>query len=344
MRLLPDIAWRSAEHDSRLLDARLLPLLRAIRSRSTLRSAVGAVGLSYRAAWDLLGAQTRALGAPLVLLQRGRGARLAPLADRLLAADDDARRLLEAAAGRLAVKVDPARAGARLRCAASHDLLLAELVAEGGVELDLSFRGSMESLSAYAAGHVELAGFHVLAEERDPASPYLSLLNPRRDRLVHFAEREQGLMLAPGNPKHILGLADVADRGARFINRQRGSGTRALVDRLLRRGGLAPEALKGYADEEFTHLAVAATIAAGRADAGVGVHAAAARFGLAFVSLGRERYWLAARHRTLGERRMERFLSALRGPALPRLAKRLAGYDAGRAGEIMPVSSLEKPL
>ena len=136
----------------------------------------------------------------------------------------------------------------------------------------------------------------------------------------------------------------MADHGARFINRQRGSGTRALVDQLLRRGGLAPEALKGYADEEFTHLAVAATIAAGRADAGVGVRAAAARFGLAFVPLGRERYWLAARHRTLGERRMERFLSALRGPALPRLAKRLAGYDAGRAGEIMPVSSLEKPL
>src|SRR6185503_21140158 len=110
MRLIPDIAWRIGEHDSRVLDARLLPLLRAIRSRATLRSAVAEVHLSYRGAWDLLGAQARALGAPLVLLQRGRGTRLAPLAERLLAADDDARRVLEATAERLAVKVDAAGA------------------------------------------------------------------------------------------------------------------------------------------------------------------------------------------------------------------------------------------
>jgi molybdate-binding protein/molybdenum-dependent DNA-binding transcriptional regulator ModE len=343
MRLIPDIAWRTAEHDSRMLDARLLPLLRALRSRPTLRSAVAAVGLSYRSAWDLLGVQTRALGAPLVLLKRGRGARLAPLAERLLAADDDARHVLEGTAG-LAVKVDAAKAGARLRCAASHDLLLAEFVADGGLELDVGFRGSMESVSAYAAGHVELAGFHVLADERDSATPYLSVLNARRDRLVRFAEREQGLMVAPGNPKRIRSLADVAQRGARFINRQRGSGTRALIDRLLRRAGLAPEDVKGYGDEEFTHLAVAATIAAGRADAGVGVRAAAARFGLAFVPLGRERYWLATRRQTLGERRMERFLTALRGPSLARLAKRLAGYDAAGAGEVVPISALEEAL
>jgi molybdate transport repressor ModE-like protein len=340
MRLIPDIAWRTAEHDSRLLDPRLLPLLRAIRSASTLRSAVGTVGLSYRSAWDLLGAQSRALGAPLVVLQRGRGAQLAPLADRLLAADDDARRMLEDASD-LSVKVDPARAGARLRCAASHDLLLAEFVASAGLALDLGFRGSMESISAYAAGHVELAGFHVLADERDSASPYLSVLNSRRDRLVRFAEREQGLMVAPGNPRRIRSLADVAERGARFINRQRGSGTRALVDRLLRRADLTPEQIKGYGDEEFTHLAVAATIAAGRADAGVGVRAAATRFGLAFVAVGRERYWLATRRQTLGERRMEQFLSALRGAALARLAKRLAGYNATGAGEVVPISALE---
>src|SRR5262249_56999657 len=268
MRLVPDIAWRTAEHDSRVLDARLLPLLRAIRSRSTLRSAVSAVGLSYRGGWDLLGAQARALRAPLLVVQRGRGAGLAPLGDRLLAAEDAAGHVLEGAGGRLAVKVGAARADARLRCAASHDLLLAEFVAEAGVEVDLSFRGSMESVAAFAAGDVELAGFHVLAGERDSVTPYLSLLNSRRDRLVRFAEREQGLMVADGNPKRIRTLADVAHRGARFINPQRGSGTRALIDRLLQRAEASPESVKGYADEEFTHLAVAATIAAGRADAG----------------------------------------------------------------------------
>src|SRR5262249_19905217 len=155
MRLVPDIAWRTAEHDSGVLDARLLPLLRAIRSRSTLRSAVSAVGLSYRGGWDLLGAQARALGAPLVVLQRGRGARLAPLGDRLLAADDDARHVLEGAGGRLAVKVGAARADARLRCAASHDLLLAEFVAEAGAVVDLILRGSMPNRAAVAEARVE---------------------------------------------------------------------------------------------------------------------------------------------------------------------------------------------
>ncbi|HEY7240750.1 MAG TPA: substrate-binding domain-containing protein [Burkholderiales bacterium] len=341
MRLIPDIAWTTAEREPRRLDPRLLALLREIRRCSTLRAAVAGVGLSYRGAWDLLGSQARALGAPLVVLQRGKGTRLAPLAEELLAADERAHRMLDASREGLAVRLQATRRAAPLRCIASHDLLLAEFVAAASVEVDLSFRGSMESVAAYAAGDVELAGFHVLAGERDSVTPYLSLLNSRRDRLVRFAEREQGLMVAPGNPKRIRALADVAHRGVRFINRQRGSGTRALIDRLLQRSQVSPESVKGYADEEFTHLAVAATIAAGRADAGVGVRAAAARFGLAFVPLGRERYWLAIRRQAVSERRTARFLAALRGPALPRLARRLAGYDAAGAGEVASLSALE---
>src|SRR5690348_6939369 len=134
MRLVPDVAWRTAEREPRALDPRLVPLLRGIRDRATLRAAVAAVGLSYRRAWDLLGNEARALGAPLVLLERGRGARLAPLAEQLLQADDDARRALDGVD--LAVKVRPGTAGARLRCIASNDLLLAEFVAAVAPELD----------------------------------------------------------------------------------------------------------------------------------------------------------------------------------------------------------------
>lgn len=345
MKLVPDIAWRTAGRDPRRLDTRLLPLLHAIRRHATLRAATAELGLSYRSAWDMLALEARELGTPLVVLERGRGARLAALGERLLAADEEARRTLEAGVEKLSVPVELARhvaARAALRVAASHDLLLAEFSAAGHAALDLSWRGSGESLAAYAQGEADLAGFHVLTGPGtgETAAPYRAMLDPRRDRLLRFALREQGLLLPHGNPKKIRSLAGVADRGLRFINRQRGSGTRLLVDRLLTQGGIAPERLRGYGDEEFTHVAVAAMIAAGRADAGVGVRAAATRFGLAFVPLNAERYWLAVRLRLLGTPRVERLTEALAGTALPRLARKLTGYDTRGAGEICTLDAL----
>src|SRR5262249_61808037 len=102
-----------------------------------------------------------------------------------------------------------------------------------------------------------------------------------------------------------------------------------------------PDWATAYVGEECPHRAVAAPRAAGRADAGGGVRAAAARFGLAFVPLGRERYWLALRRQAVSERRTARFLAAFRGPALPRIARHLAGYDAAGAGEVASLSALE---
>ena len=342
MRLVPDIAWKTTDREARRLDPRLLPLLREIRSRATLRAAVAGLGLSYRGAWDLLGSHARSLGAPLVVLQRGKGTRLAPLAEALLAADDRARRLLEARSDELAVRVAPARGAAPLRCVASHDLLLAELAAELG--FDLSFRGSVDSVAALAHGEADVAGFHVTAGGEASALPYLRLLKARRDRLVRFAAREQGLIVAAGNPKKLRSLGQVAARRLRFVNRQRGSGTRALVEELLREAGVAPAGLRGYGEEEFTHAAVAATIAAGRADAGVGVRAAAARFGLGFVPLRREQYWLAAHANTLASPAGERLLAALRTSSLERAAKRLTGYDLAGAGEVVSVGALREPV
>ena len=340
VRLLPDIAWRTGEPESRRLDPRLLPLLRGIRARATLRAAVAGAGLSYRSAWDLLGAEARALGAPLVVLQRGRGARLAPLAEALLRADDDARGALERLGARLSVNVQPAPTRARLRGIASHDLLLAEFAAAHVPQLDLAFRGSLDSVAALARGEADVAGFHLASEGGAAALPYLRLLRPRRDRLVRFAAREQGLIVAAGNPRKLRSLGQIAAKRLRFVNRQRGSGTRALVEELMREAGVAPADLPGYGDEEFTHAAVAATIAAGRADAGIGVRAAATRFGLGFMPLRREAYWLAAQDRTLASPAMQRFTAALRTPALARMAKRLTGYDVAGAGEVLSVAAL----
>jgi molybdate-binding protein len=152
---------------------------------------------------------------------------------------------------------------------------------------------------------------------------------------VRFAGREQGLILARGNPRHLASLADVVRKRARFVNRQRGSGTRSLVDRLLGESGQAPERLRGYGTEEYTHLAVAATIAAGRADAGIGVRAAAAQLDLDFVPLVNERYWLVLRETSLATPAAQRLLEALGGKPLARLARGLPGYDLHGAGEIV---------
>jgi molybdate transport repressor ModE-like protein len=341
MKLEPHIAWRSPGRDPFQLDSRLLRLLREIRSRATLRAATAAVGLSYRAAWDLLGAQARALGAPLVLMERGRGARLSPLAERLVTADEAAHAEIEPLRERLSLQIESVADAARLRLVASHDPLLAEFLAQAHLPVDLAFRGSLESIAAFARGEAELAGFHLLPGQA-AAPAYGELIKPRRDRLIRLARREQGLIVAAGNPKRVRSLADVARKRLRFVNRQRGSGTRLLVDELLRQSGIAPDKVQGYADEEFTHAAVAATIAAGRTDAGIGVRAAAARFGLAFVPVHSETYWLLTRARTLADRRLERLIAALRGAAFRRLAEHLSGYDLAGTGEILPVSALQE--
>lgn len=334
-RLTPDLAWRSPAGDP--LHARLLPLLGALQSRGTLRAAAEDTGLSYRAAWGLILDAGRATGAPLAEMQRGRGARLTTFGAQLLKRDLQLRQALAQLDERLGTPPDPG-AHSRLqplRLVASHDPLLAEFCERHarptGLVSDMAFQGSEASLAAYAGGGADLAGFH--SDAHRPA-PLLRHLKARRDRLVHFADRTQGLIVARGNPKHLGTLADVARRRALFVNRQKGAGTRVLLDRLLAEAGLAESRIRGYEHEEYTHLAVAATIAAGRADVGLGVEAAAAQFRLDFVPLVHERYWLAVREATLRSAAAQQLLRALRGKPLSRLAHRMPGYDLSGSGEV----------
>ncbi len=327
-----------------------MPLLREIARRATLRAAAAHLGIPYRTAWDLLLAQSEAAGGILVTLEQGRGARLTPLAERLVAADEAARSQLLRLEPGLAVVLaagERGSGGRALRVTASHDPLLAAFIEEPATRaelaLELQFKGSLDSLADYAAGRADLAGFHVPLRDDAAAGddPLFARLSPRRDRLIRFAEREQGLMLAPGNPKRIRTLADLARKRLRFVNRQRGSGTRLLFDQLLAQHGINATDINGYRDEEFTHLAVAVSVAAGRADAGFGVHAAAARFGLDFLPLQRERYWFAVRVRAAGDQPVERLCAALAGRAFQRLARGYVGYDARGAGELCGVEALK---
>jgi molybdate transport repressor ModE-like protein len=329
-------AWvlRDADGEGgQVVDARVLPLLRAIAKLGTLVAAASAAGVPYRTAWAVLEQAEEEIGAPLVELTRGRGALLTPFAKRWLAADAEA---LRALAGVPALDAQPVRARAApktappLHIAASHDIALAQLRDRWRVAHDiaLEFHGSAESLYAWRAGQADLAGFHVTvdghaAQERDPL---LARLDPARDALLPFISRTQGLILPRGNPRRVKSVADVAERHLTIVNRQPGSGTRILFDRLLARAGVDPASLPGYTNEEFTHAAVAATIAAGKAEAGFGIQAAAAQFGLAFVPVVSERYLFACRRHILDTPRVVAFRALLASAATRAVVRPLPGY------------------
>jgi putative molybdopterin biosynthesis protein len=179
----------------------------------------------------------------------------------------------------------------------SHDLIL-DLAAshlraaDPLVTLASSNVGSLGGLVALRDGLCHLAGSHLL----DPASgeytlPYLDrILGGRPVAVIRLAHRDQGLIVQSGNPLGLTEIKDLAQAGVRYVNRQRGAGTRVLLDHQLRLLGISPEAVDGYQREQHTHLAVAAAVAAGRADTGLGIMAAARAFGLDFVPVTREPY------------------------------------------------------
>jgi molybdate transport repressor ModE-like protein len=329
--LTADVVWRAGGQS---VDARLLGLLRAVQRHSTLKAAAEEEKISYRAAWGLLLEAAELAGAPLVELQRGRGARLTRLGAQLVRSDEQLRHAFDALKSRFAVS-GAAATPRPLRLAASHDPLLAafceRFAMPASLVEELAFRGSEEALVLFSRGKVDLAGFHLEGFD------VRRFVQPGRDALVRFAAREQVLIVAHGNPRRLTSLSDVARTHARFVNRQRGSGTRRLVERLLQEGEISPEDLRGYATEEYTHRAVAATVAAGGADVGFGVHAAAAELGLDFVPMLRERYWLAIRRAELERPTAQKLLEALAGKPFARIARRYAGYELEGAGEVVPV-------
>lgn len=353
MRLIPTLTW-AMEGGEAMLDARLVPLLEAIAATGSLAAAVTERRMSYRAAWGLLRDCERDFGAPLVRLQRGRGAQLADAGAQLLRAQRTAEQRLTRILPSLALSFDLGAAPPRrervpvggLVVVASHDLVLAALrdvlPSTTGLKLQLSFMGSLHALQQFAEGRADVTGFHVALGARNPrdVAPFRRWLNLRRDRLIRFVDREQGLILPRGNPARVRSFKDIARKRLRFVNRQTGSGTRLLIDRILAEEGLRPEALSGYAQEEFTHPAIAATVASGGADAGFGLRAAASERGLAFVPLLQERYFLAARKSTLETAAIATLLQSLRSPAFVRLARGFPGYDPVHAGTVTTIDTL----
>ena len=152
--------------------------------------------------------------------------------------------------------------------------------------------------------------------------------------MIDITDRTQGLMVAPGNPLGIAGLADLVRPGLRFINRQRGSGTRFLLDALLAAAGIDAAAIVGYEHGEFTHAAVAAFIGSGMADVGFGLERPARHFRLDFIPLATERYFAVCRRDALARPEIEQVLAVLRSEAFRAEVDALPGYKTRQCGAV----------
>jgi molybdopterin molybdotransferase/putative molybdopterin biosynthesis protein len=221
----------------------------------------------------------------------------------------------------------------------SHDValdLLSGRLAGEGVELVSAHVGSIAGLGALRERSAHLAGTHVLDR---PSGTYndaaVRRYGPREPvALVRLAEREQGLLLARGNPLGIASLADVVRTRAGYVNRQKDAGTRILLDALLERGGIAPDAIQGYELIEFSHLAVAQLVANCSADTGLAIRAAAHAFDLDFVHVAWEPYDLALPASSLDEPRIACLIATLRDRKFRADAEALGGYDCAHAGDV----------
>lgn len=326
-------------------------LLSSLQAHGSIRHAALASGRSYRYTWAALKRWEEVLGAELVHWVQGKRAALTPFARRLLWAERQARTRMTPHIEALRAELAHVFAQAHdprhevLEVFASHDLALPRLQAlaaqQQRLHLAMRFVGSEEALRSLQDGRCNVAGFHVprIVGGSDVFSQALRpLLRPGLHKLIGSHSRRQGLMLRHG-VKAPDSLGDVADSALRFVNRQIGSGTRLLADHLLREAGLKADAIDGYCSRiEHTHVAVAATIAAGAADAGLGVEAAAREFGLSFVPLLEEDYYLVCLKSALDTPAVQRLRQTLAAAAWHSALSGLAGYAPQRGGEVLSLT------
>lgn len=222
----------------------------------------------------------------------------------------------------------------------SHDPLIDEAAdilkrCASGHEVSSAHVGSMGAIIALKSRQAHIGGVHLLDEAGDYNVSYLKTHFPEGGVvLIEGVGRTQGLMTAPGNPKAIKGFADIADTGISYVNRQRGSGTRILCDFLAKKHGIEEKTVYGYNREEFTHTAVAALIATGSADMGLGIYSAAKMYNLDFISVANEQYDFICRTEDLENEGVQAFIEVLKSEEFAGRLEKLGGYTLNKPGTI----------
>lgn len=224
----------------------------------------------------------------------------------------------------------------------SHDPLIDELSEimhreNENVFLSSTHVGSMGGIMAIRRGEAHVGGCHLLDTESGEYNlSYMRKYFPNRDaKLVRCVGRLQGLMISAGNPLNIREFKDIAGENVRFVNRQKGSGTRILTDYLIKDKGLEPDKIYGYDREELTHTSVAAQIASGSADAGMGIYSAAKLYNLDFLPICTEEYDLIIPDYACESPQVKALITALKGEKFKKRLEELGGYTLSSPGEII---------
>ena len=328
----------------------LIDLLQAVATQGSISGGARTLGLSYRHVWGELKRWENELGNELVVWEKGQAARLTEFGAKLMWAERQAQ-------ARLAPQIEALRAELERSFAiafddsahvvtlyASHDEALGSLrehalrLEQGQLHLDIRFSGSVDAIRALNEGRCVMAGFHTLQDtglQTLTQRTYQPLLQPGLHKVIGFAQRTQGLMVARGNPLALQTLPDLARSQARFVNRALGTGTRVVLDELLARAGVTPGSIRGYAHSEPSHAAVAHAVAAGQADAALGIAVAAGRAGLDFVPLAEEHYHLVCLKSALSQPGIVALLQLLRSPAWRSELDAIPGYACLHSGEVL---------
>ncbi len=330
----------------------LIDLLQAVSHSGSISGGARALGLSYRHVWGELKRWEDVLGSELLVWEKGQSARLTEFGAKLLWAEGQAQARLAPQIEALRSELERAFAVAFdanahiVTLYASHDRALAHLreralqgpdSSVAHVHLDTRFCGSVDAIRGLNEGRCVMAGFHTL-ENPGPGSLaekiYKPLLKPGLHKIIGFAQRTQGLLVARGNPMQLHSLQEVVTWQARFVNRAIGTGTRVVLDELLTQARLPPQSLRGYDSAEPSHQAVAHAIVSGAADAGLGIEAEASAQGLDFVPLVQEHYYLVCLKSALDDPAIGALLAVLQSPDWQAQLAAIPGYAPWRCGQV----------
>jgi len=228
-----------------------------------------------------------------------------------------------------------------IRFSGSHDFLVERFVIQAASELNIqiqpSYIGSLEGLMMLYRAQCDIAAIHLL----DPSSqeynlPFIHQLFVYESiAVVRFAAREQGFIVAKGNPKQIHDFIDLTRKDVQFINRQKGAGTRFLLDSKLSQNGIDPKTINGYLNEEWNHLSTASYISRGNADVAFGIQSAASHLGLDFIPVAKEHFDLVFRFTVENEPFLKELIKYLQSPSFKESLIDLEGYHIHDLGKII---------
>ena len=328
IQIRPTLVFGSkASKDPAVIDlVWLTGLLKDIDQGKTLMAACKKAGLSYRNVWQKVNEVETALGFKLMDRVRGHGSQLSEYAQYLIQFTDDfddkTRRLGQTSLAHLeeGFALFRDKSEKQWKFASSSDPIIQAAVS-GFEKFELSTAGSGEALERLFNYEVDIAGYHV--SEPQASKTIAKRLQKEGMEIFPVMKRVQGLMVAKGNPLNILGIKDLVRPKIRFMNRQKSSGTRLLLDTLLTKEKIDPKQINGYEREEFTHSAIANAILAKKADVGVGVKSVAIENGLDFIQLKDELFFLAMSEELTLNKDVMKLVRRIR-----QLSEEFAGYKS----------------